>query len=190
MEMEIDKTVSVIFDKFEYFHRQHKVAVASKTQDIKMLVIRARKSVIRDDVKPTIKELSLKVMSKESNEIRSNDNDIKKEHRIKRKDNSSFSQWHNLATDLLILVINKLNYEDCIYLRAVCKGWRVIQKSTCATILDIPLQGIAAILIILGKDSFKDFFSFFICWIKGQNDRTIKALLDLTPIQELYHWGY
>ena len=115
---------------------------------------------------------------------------IWQEYRIKRRDNSSFSQWHNLATDLLILVINRLNYEDCIHVRAVCKGWRAIHKSTCATVLAIPLQGISAILIILGKDSFKDLFNFFICWIKGQNDRTIKALLDLTPLQEIYHWGY
>ncbi|KAL1805225.1 hypothetical protein ACET3Z_028293 [Daucus carota] len=43
-----------------------------------MVVMGARKSVIREDVKPTIKELKLKVMSKERNEIRSDDNDIKK----------------------------------------------------------------------------------------------------------------
>lgn len=115
---------------------------------------------------------------------------ILQEHRIRRRGNSSFSSCHNLPTDLLILVINRLNYEDCIHFRAVCKGWRAIQKSTCATVLDIPLQDISTILIILGKDSFKDLLSFFICWIKGQNDRTINALLDLTPIQELYHCGY
>ena len=61
----------------------------------------------------------------------------------------------------------------------------VIQKLTCATVLDILLQDIVVILIILGKDSFTDFFNFF--RIKRQNDRVIKTLIDLTPIQELYY---
>ncbi|KAK1379978.1 hypothetical protein POM88_026722 [Heracleum sosnowskyi] len=91
-------------------------------------------------------------------------------------------QWNDLSPDLLRLVIDKLNYEERIRFRVVCKGWSFIETSSSDFIHDIPLN-VVAILMRLSVTRFKDFFNFYIYWMKGQTDTTTKALLDQIPIQ-------
>lgn len=97
--------------------------------------------------------------------------------------------WNNLSPDILRLVISRLNYEERICFRAVCKGWNFIKNSTNDFFHDIPLNAVVAILMILAINRFQDFFNFYIYWIKDQTDATIKALLDQIHVQQLNLWG-
>lgn len=84
----------------------------------------------------------------------------------------------------------RLNHEQRIIFHAVCKGWKLIKKTANDLVHDIPLNVISTILMKLAEHTFRDFFNFYICWSKGQTERTVKVLLDQIPIQKLYHWGY
>lgn len=99
-------------------------------------------------------------------------------------------KWSDLPPDLIRLVMNKLNYEQWVYLRATCKNWNDIQTLKNDLVHDMPLQSIALILMKITNNRFRNFFNFLIFWIRDQTQKTVKALLDHIPIQELYHWGH
>ncbi|KAK1383670.1 F-box domain-containing protein [Heracleum sosnowskyi] len=114
----------------------------------------------------------------------------RKNHEARAKRHiKSIRQWNHLSPDLLGLVIDKLNYEERIRFRVVCKGWNIVKISTNNFCHDIPLNAIVEILMTLATINFQEFFNFYIYWIKGQTDTTIKALLNQIPIQRLYQWG-
>ncbi|KAK1388125.1 hypothetical protein POM88_016303 [Heracleum sosnowskyi] len=113
----------------------------------------------------------------------------RKRLRLERR-NKTQCKWNHLQPDLMRLVTNKLNYEEQICVRATCKNWNSIKQSSNDFIHDMPLSTIEIILMKIAHDRFKEFFNFLICWIKGQTKKTVKALLDHIPIQELYHWGH
>ena len=103
---------------------------------------------------------------------------------------ADFRYWNHLPADLLRLVIDRLNYQERVRLRATCKNWNFIRYSATDLIHDIPLRTVALILMKTSTERFKPFFNFLIFWIKYQNDATVRALLEQIPIHELYHWGH
>ncbi|KAL1817353.1 hypothetical protein DCAR_0728163 [Daucus carota subsp. sativus] len=103
---------------------------------------------------------------------------------------TDFRYWNHLPPDLLRLVLNRLNYQERVCLRATCKNWNSILYSATDLIHDIPLRTVALILMKTSSERFKHFFNFLIFWIKDQNDATVRALLNHIPIHQLYQWGH